>query len=335
MIGVKIMEDKTEQIPTKKSGAYGIIAGVIFALMILFSVFGYIDALFADPSVFWSIFLKNYLILYLAYLCVAVALFRQKHDLFPVIGFAILALRSIVSLRVPSPANLLNLLWSVAILFVVAAVCTNFLPQCRKVAQKCWFVPAVIAFIKFFFLFISILLQNAKGEFITHINLIWILNQLLPACGLLFTGLWAVPLQKKPKKTYYPVPNGGSAPAAAAVLEHTGYCGLAKHVLLLLFTFGIWNLIWTYRTTGWLNQVEDEPPRNPTTKLLLCMFVPFYSIYWIYKSAQRIDKLAAAKGVRSDISTICLILAIFVGIIPPILMQDKINAIITANSAAI
>ncbi|MBQ4560082.1 MAG: SHOCT domain-containing protein [Tyzzerella sp.] len=58
------------------------------------------------------------------------------------------------------------------------------------------------------------------------------------------------------------------------------------------------------------------------------MFVPFYSIYWTYKSAIRIDKLARTKGIQSDLSTLCLILAIFVPIIPPILMQDKVNAIV-------
>ena len=80
--------------------------------------------------------------------------------------------------------------------------------------------------------------------------------------------------------------------------------------------------------------MEDKPPRNPTTKLLLCMFVPFYSIYWVYKSAQRLDKLAARKGIPSDLATLCLILAIFVGIIPPILMQDKINALETSANGA-
>ena len=57
------------------------------------------------------------------------------------------------------------------------------------------------------------------------------------------------------------------------------------------------------------------------------MFVPFYSIYWMYQSAQRLDKLANSKGIKSDLSVICLVLAFFVGIIPPMLMQDKINTI--------
>jgi len=106
-----------------------------------------------------------------------------------------------------------------------------------------------------------------------------------------------------------------------------GYCDILKHVLLLLFTFGIYYLIWIYHTTEYLNQVEDAPSRNPTTKLLLCIFVPFYLIYWIYKSAQQLDKLATSKGVESNLVTICSVLAIFINIIPPIIMQNKINTI--------
>ena len=109
------------------------------------------------------------------------------------------------------------------------------------------------------------------------------------------------------------------------------YCGMTKHVLLLLFTFGIWYYIWIYRMTGYTNAAENEEYRNPTKKLLLCLFVPFYIIYWIYKTAQRVDKMAAVKGISSDMATLCLILAFFVPIIPPILLQDKMNNIVMAN----
>ena len=120
-----------------------------------------------------------------------------------------------------------------------------------------------------------------------------------------------------------------SAPKVDAYLhDKKMHYGLFTHILLLLFTFGIWLLMWNYRVTRYLNCVEDEEYRNPATKLLLCMFVPFYSIYWTYKSAQRIDKLAKFVNVISDLATPCLILEIFVPIIPPILMQDKINKII-------
>ncbi len=110
-------------------------------------------------------------------------------------------------------------------------------------------------------------------------------------------------------------------------------CDLLSHVLLLLFTFGIWQLVWVYRVTAYLNCIENEEYRNPTSKLLLFMFVPFYSWFWTYKSAQRIDKLAQRAEVLSDLAVVCLILEIFAPIVPPILMQDKINKIVDKNAA--
>lgn len=107
------------------------------------------------------------------------------------------------------------------------------------------------------------------------------------------------------------------------------FIDIIMHTILLLVTCGIWKLIWIYKTTNYLNIVEGEEYRNPLNKLLLCIFVPFYIIYWTYISAQRIDKLADSKNITSDLSIICLILAIFIGIVPPILMQSKINEIAT------
>lgn len=120
--------------------------------------------------------------------------------------------------------------------------------------------------------------------------------------------------------------------ASQAGGDHGGYCNMIVHILLLLFTFGIYGLVWISRITAYLNQVEDEPHRTPSNQLLLCIFVPFYYIYWTYKSAQRLDKLAASRGIASELTTLCLILAIFIGIIPPMIMQDKINEIATAKN---
>lgn len=124
----------------------------------------------------------------------------------------------------------------------------------------------------------------------------------------------------KPKKT---VTRADGTVAEAG----DGYCGMAKHVLLLLFTCGIWYYIWICRATRYTNRAEGEEERSPAKKLLLCMFVPFYIIYWTYKTALRIDKIANSRGIASDIATPCLVLAIFVSFVPPIIMQDKINAI--------
>ena len=106
-----------------------------------------------------------------------------------------------------------------------------------------------------------------------------------------------------------------------------GYVDLMSCALLLLFTLGIYHLVWIYRTTRYLNRVEGAPSRNPTTKLLLCMFIPFYTIYWTYQSAQRVDALARGKGLYAELTSPCVLLSIFAGIVPPLLMQNTINAV--------
>jgi len=150
--------------------------------------------------------------------------------------------------------------------------------------------------------------------------------------ALLVTFVKTKPVVQRKKEASNTTPSA-TREYATSYVDDELYCGLTKHILLLLFTFGIWFLIWIYRITGYTNYVKDEEERNPTKRLLLCLFVPFYLIYWTYKTAQRIDKMAAAKGLQSDLSTLCLILAIFVPIIPPILMQDKLNAIATTKNA--
>ena len=119
--------------------------------------------------------------------------------------------------------------------------------------------------------------------------------------------------------------------ADAYVFDKKMLCGLFKHVMLLLFSLGIWRLIWIYRVTKYLNCTENEENRNPLTKLLLCMFVPFYSIYWTYKSAIMVDRLSKTVNLSSDLAVPCLVLEIFVPIIPPVLIQDKINKIVTSD----
>lgn len=121
---------------------------------------------------------------------------------------------------------------------------------------------------------------------------------------------------------------------ASSTAYGKSYKSLVPHVLLLLFTCGIYYLVWIYRTTDSLNACKNEEYRTPVNKLLLCMFVPFYSIYWTYKSAHRIDTLGYEKGIQGETATLNLILSLFVPILPPILMQSKLNSVIMADSVS-
>lgn len=110
-----------------------------------------------------------------------------------------------------------------------------------------------------------------------------------------------------------------------------GYCDMVKHVLLLIFTFGIWQMLWIYKTTEFLNRTPQEQPRSGVCQLLLCVFVPFYIIYWVYASCKRIDKLAYYSGVYGEITVMCVLFEIFIAVLAPIFMQEKINNIVTVR----
>ena len=156
---------------------------------------------------------------------------------------------------------------------------------------------------------------------------------LLYGIGLILVGAWIFPPFKE-----MPIPtrNKYYSPHESYVVYESSYdyfVSMGKHICLLFFTAGIWFMIWIYKATKFGNFAKGEEEKNPTASLLLFLFVPFYSIYWTYKTAQRIDAIAQEKGLQSDLGTICLILSIFVPIVPPILMQEKINSAVTAHKA--
>ena len=176
-----------------------------------------------------------------------------------------------------------------------------------KIYTKVWFVPGVA-----FFLY-SLIYSN----FIFF----YILLTIVGGLAFLFAGLWLCPA--KERNTTFKT--GGEM-----------YRPMATHILLLIFTFGVYSCIWIYKTTKYLNQSPVGEPENPTTKLLLCMFVPFYQIYWFYKQGQKIDGMARVRNLPgNDIATLCLVFGVFFPFVANIIMQDKFNQLAKASPSVI
>lgn len=345
---------------TRKNTPFPYIAGGLFAFLALMRLANF------HLSVLSVLWLAGYVV-------TAVALFMKRRDILLTIGLALLALLTLygffrgfapdyASYRVDSWSdgmhfNLLCVLpalvnlagWAGAVFLALAL--TDVLGQYRETAKKLWFVPAACVLGSFAAaIVVQLLIRFTGGGYWLGSGLTFgnLFHQLLTAGGLGLAGLWlsyqdGLPARAAGTSSAAAAPgfgyaagtnSAGAGSASPAPAGGEGYIGMVQHVLLLLLTCGIWLYVWIYRTTGTLNRVEDEPPRNPTTKLLLCMFVPFYFIYWTYQSAQRVDKLAVQSGGSSDLTTLCLILAIFVPVIPPILMQSKINDIASGNLSA-
>lgn len=331
----------------KKVAPYALISGILFVLMAIVLVVDLISQSqryrgISDISWYTIFTYSCSLLSTVGYVITAIALFmanRARPKLL-VIGFiiqaAVVVFVLIFNLVNTNAAFILSRLfrlaaWVGAIMISVACL-TERLPQDRAAVKKVWFVPAACYAV-------GVIIWSIWGAAHYRIRTSYfVFDLLLNVPGLLLAMLWVVNSNAFAQKTADASDPGqpeSAAPAsgAAATAESTAYYNLGMHVVLLLLTFGVWYLIWIYRMTGYLNRVKDEQLRNPTNQLLLCIFVPFYTVWWVYQSAQRIDKLAAAKGIASDLSMLCLILAIFVGVVPPILMQDKINAIVTTDGA--
>ena len=108
----------------------------------------------------------------------------------------------------------------------------------------------------------------------------------------------------------------------------TEYNNIAKHLFFSIITGGIWLLIWTYNVTGNLNKVAGVNRRKPAIELLLCIFLPFYYIFWLFKTAEAVEVYGAENGKQFKFSIIGLVLAIVLPIFATVLIQDKINLIV-------
>lgn len=206
------------------------------------------------------------------------------------------------------------------------------------ICNKFWFVPGVLSLIAV----IDIISWTRALEMIEYMGVLGFMSdanyifapllwQTIYAVALFMLCRWIV----DPYVTQKEIFTKNTNDANINNVGEEAYCNLGKHILLCLFTCGIWYLIWIYRTTKFLNKAPNTIQQNPSNKLLLCMFVPFYQIYWLYNQGQRIDAMSKQKKLNnSDMATLCLILGIFIPIVACILMQDRINALCTTKTVA-
>ena len=286
------------------------IAAVLYAISALLSGISVISSI-AMGYPFGSI-LKMLLVIG-AFLVLAVVLFMKRRDIILVAALALPAVAGLVQLN----------LWMVLMYVILAALAaTTVIPQLdqfRELAKKLWFVPGAISALSAVISTIRSLSMGIPfGVLIPSL-----IGTLIGVAMVLLLGKWIVDPYDR---IAYGAEEGFGYEGGAAATG-SGYISMATHVLLMLFLGGIWLYVWIYKTTRYLNCAPDSEYRNPTTKLLLCMFVPFYYLYWVHQSSKRIDSISNAQGIPSDSAATNLILAIFIGIVPPILMQSKINSL--------
>lgn len=269
-----------------------------------------------------------------------IILFLKRNDIILCVGTIFMMIPIIINIF-SNPyvriSNLISLLAYVILLLIISTVVFGNLEKLKPIAAKIYFLPSVL-------LLISPVVQSicyyafdtshtTKDNFISSVILIS--GEIFIIIGIFFLAKWVI--DPYAKETLLSDSSTSSYTATVnAVLDYNeAYCELVKHILLSLFTCGIWTLIWIHKTTKVLNKTPDAEQYDPTKKLLLCMFVPFYMVYWFKKHGERIDKLNAMQNNRSDNATMYLLLGLFIPVVACILMQDNINKLcIAANTAA-
>lgn len=331
-----IQESQNATVITENTKLMMRIAGVLFAVLAVIQIacnfspknISFITTIKYDYQVYRYI---NIAFLIIVEILFSIASIIQKKSLFLissliVIGLFLTRIIYFIIMRAYVDRSNLCLALSFIIIFLL------FIAQQKNnrkliTVGKCVFAIPLIAYMAFqyqlFIDFFNDLYFWKNGAHIFFKRDFLLILQLILLIAAIF--ILSLSLIITPKKLNVP---------ASSTAYGKSYKSLVPHVLLLLFTCGIYYLVWIYRTTDSLNACKNEEYRTPINKLLLCMFVPFYSIYWTYKSAHRIDMLGYEKGIQGDTATLNLILSLFVPILPPILMQSKLNSVIMADSVS-
>lgn len=103
------------------------------------------------------------------------------------------------------------------------------------------------------------------------------------------------------------------------------YVNIGKSILFVFITFGIYGIIWRYRVIKALKRFNKS--LDVTKEFLLCIFVPFYMVYFMYAREKELANYKKHKlHYSSDNSIIYLILSLLgFNIVAIVLMQDDLN----------
>ena len=206
-------------------------------------------------------------------------------------------------------------------LCVLAAVyCGGKLPELSDRVLALWYLPALLFAVGYMAAWLWGILSAifGKGLLIPVVRgtslrvLLWALFALL--AGMKAAGKESLIL------------HGAAEPTRSAPDGKGAYTSVALLLFLCFITLGIWGLVWIWRTTAALNERADRP-RKPLYEMLFCLLLPFYFIYWAYKSAQLVD------GEDGRFSTLCLVLSVLLPPVAMMLLQDKLNTMAVAPSA--
>lgn len=113
----------------------------------------------------------------------------------------------------------------------------------------------------------------------------------------------------------------------SAVSMHEGQESIVLLIVLSIITFGIYAFIWIYKTSKFINERSGKVQFSAGAEVALCLFVPFYILYWYYKQSKNVYEMSLRANINNgDLSIPNLILGLFgFSIVAIALIQNQIN----------
>lgn len=114
---------------------------------------------------------------------------------------------------------------------------------------------------------------------------------------------------------------------------HVGLDNVALNAFLSIITFGLWYLVWIYRTTQKLNAKSTHARTSAVGEVIACIIVPMYSIFWFYKqTAKTDDYCSASDSMYKSSAMLTFVVSLFVPILALALMHNNINNALVASA---
>lgn len=97
-------------------------------------------------------------------------------------------------------------------------------------------------------------------------------------------------------------------------------------IVLSIVTLGIYALVWLHSIIKHSIMLNNENEQSEK-EFLLCVFVPFYILYWVCKNGKRLSSAGELRGINIDDNSVIYVLCTLFGlpIIAFALMQNDLN----------
>ncbi|MBQ8374575.1 MAG: DUF4234 domain-containing protein [Clostridia bacterium] len=246
-----------------------------------------------------------------------VGIFLKKGSGVRIAGYAVSILAAIIFAFLDWQTVFTYLL---AVIVFALAICAEIAKKAKKRLWS-WMIGT------FLLLFLSCVLVVMYGEGYAMEICIAVLSATVPV--LISARLDITAYEEKLRSEQ--AETGGVSVAPLAYQNEILTVSLPVHILLIVVTAGIWQIVWVYQVTKYFNRFSSEAPQNAMASAWLSL-LPLYYPYWLYKQALKAEEEIVVRGGKgSYLPIVCLICGLLAPALGFVLLQQKVRELLASE----